>query len=150
VKFTHCLRKHIPVPNEPFVIIGKVAQPISFAIGSAELFPPEGDHHEPTGKDTAYLLQQLASVQSVNPAFCGSDENLVKTEPETPPAKALRAALDKLGLDSSVKGVKYGTDTPKTSTAGAPSVVFDPGDIAQAQVANSKLDRKLVPDLLGS
>ena len=55
-----------------------------------------------------------------------------ETDPESPPAKALRQALAKLGLDAEAKGVPYGTDATKISAGGTPCVVFGPGDIAQA------------------
>ncbi len=55
-----------------------------------------------------------------------------ETAPESPPAKALRQALAKLGLDAAAKGVPYGTDATKIAAGGTPCVVFGPGDIAQA------------------
>ena len=55
-----------------------------------------------------------------------------EANPESPPAKALRYALIKLGLDSEARGVPYGTDATKIAAGGTPCVVFGPGDIAQA------------------
>jgi succinyl-diaminopimelate desuccinylase len=55
-----------------------------------------------------------------------------ETNPEGPPAKALRYALAKAGLDAEAKGVPYGTDATKIAVGGTPCVIFGPGDIAQA------------------
>ena len=55
-----------------------------------------------------------------------------ETDSEGPPAKALRYALAKLGLDAEPKGVPYGTDATKIAAGGTPCVIFGPGDVAQA------------------
>ncbi len=54
------------------------------------------------------------------------------TDPESPPAKALRQTLGDMGLNAEAMGVPYGTDATKIAAGGAQCVVFGPGDIAQA------------------
>ena len=63
-----------------------------------------------------------------------------ETDPEGPPAKALRYALAKAGLDAEAKGVPYGTDATKIAAGGTPCVIFGPGDIAQAHKSDEWID----------
>jgi succinyl-diaminopimelate desuccinylase len=67
---------------------------------------------------------RLGEIIMMDPPF--------ETNPESPPARALRYALEKAGLDAEAKGVPYGTDATKIAAGGTPCVIFGPGDIAQA------------------
>lgn len=63
-----------------------------------------------------------------------------ESNPDGPPAAALRQALAEAGLDAEAKGVPYGTDATKIAAGGTPCVIFGPGDIAQAHKSDEWID----------
>ncbi len=79
---------------------------------------------------------RLGEIFMMDPPF--------ETNPESPPAKALRYALAKAGLDAEAKGVPYGTDATKIAAGGTPCVIFGPGDIAQAHKSDEWIDLRQV------
>jgi acetylornithine deacetylase len=80
---------------------------------------------------------RLGEIFMMDPPF--------ETDPEGHPAKALRHALAKVGLDAEARGVPYGTDATKLASGGTPCVVFGPGDIAQAHKSDEWIDVRQVP-----
>jgi acetylornithine deacetylase len=47
-------------------------------------------------------------------------------------AQQVRDTVRRMGIDSNIEGVQYGTDAPALAADGSPAVVFGPGHIEQA------------------
>lgn len=64
----------------------------------------------------------------------------LNTDVDIPLVKAMRNVCKTLIGKDTVIGVPYGSDASKISTIGIPSIVFGPGDIANAHSANEFVD----------
>ena len=69
------------------------------------------------------------------------------TPPEAAIVAAAAAACAAAGLDGTPAGVTYGSDASKLwALAGVPSIVFGPGDIAQAHTADEWVSLQQLTD----
>jgi acetylornithine deacetylase len=59
----------------------------------------------------------------------------LETEPDAQVAVVAQGVLKKLGLDSTLVGVPYGSDASKLARQGVPSIIFGPGSIDRAHSA---------------
>ena len=64
----------------------------------------------------------------------------METWPDHPFVRVLQQVAKEEGLPSDLYGVPYGTDGPLFIAQGIPTVVWGPGDIAQAHTANEFVD----------
>lgn len=74
-------------------------------------------------------------------------ERGLETAPDAPLVQALQRACRTVGgrgADVTARGVPYGTDGTHLSAAGIPTVVFGPGDIAQAHSADEWVELRQV------
>jgi len=55
-------------------------------------------------------------------------------------AIAVRDAARRLGNDSEIEGVQYGTDAPALAADGSPTIVFGPGHIEQAHTVDEWIE----------
>jgi len=75
---------------------------------------------------------QMADVEFESPYLIDS---ALDGSPEEPHVQAAAAAARKVLPDLKIVGASYGTDASKLAGGGIPSVVFGPGDVAQAHAA---------------
>lgn len=72
------------------------------------------------------------------------DSVSMEVEETEPVTRRLAAALQAHGLPGAVTGVPFGSDASKLTRAGTPTVIFGPGDIAQAHAVDEYVDLEAV------
>ena len=73
------------------------------------------------------LDSEMSEPMIVDPAL--------ETERDAQVAVVAQSALEKLGLDSTLAGVPYGSDASKLARHGVPAIIFGPGSIDRAHAA---------------
>lgn len=69
-----------------------------------------------------------------------TQETCLNTHPDQPVVQCARSVLARMGLDSSLKGVAYGSDASRLQDAGVSSILYGPGSIDQAHTADEWID----------
>jgi acetylornithine deacetylase/succinyl-diaminopimelate desuccinylase-like protein len=103
------------------------------------LIPGERPEEAPQKLD-AYLRQHAPEVEFVTEPLFLHCPSLAPTGSEAIALSLSRAIEAVRGKKPRLLGVPYGTDASSLALAGIPSVVFGPGDIAQAHTKDEWID----------
>ena len=147
--------RHHPLTGSPTLSVGRIWG------GTAVNIVPdrctvEVDRRLIPGEDAAGALAELdavlAGLQREQPALAFEREEpfvadwSLDTPPEAAIVAAAAAACAAAGLDGTPAGVTYGSDASKLwALARVPSIVFGPGDIAQAHTADEFVPLEELP-----
>ncbi|MFO0013382.1 MAG: M20 family metallopeptidase [Planctomycetota bacterium] len=69
-----------------------------------------------------------------------TQEPCLDTQPDQPLVLCAQAVLQKMGLDSSLRGVAYGSDAGRLQEAKVPSILYGPGSIDRAHTADEYVE----------
>ena len=147
--------RYIPSLSASHVLTGPAVCSINLIRGGSQIniIPPsceiQIDRRTVPGEDAATVLsdikKMLMELQDTDPHFVASIDELLAYEPLDPSTSQVFAGvigeiLEGAGLSSQPIGVGYGSHAGSLASAGIPSLVFGPGDIAQAHTADEWLD----------
>ena len=148
-------RTYVPSVTATHPLTGRAASSVNIIQGGSQInVIPErcevridrrvvpGESVEAIEKDPELILAELAAEDET---FHGECELLSGIPPVSPGGSepfitTIQRALETVGLSSEPGGAPYGTDGGVTSRAGIPTVIFGPGDIAQAHTKDEFID----------